>query len=162
VKRAAWRSTAAWVGAALLLAALDQWSKRWVSANFAYGEVRPVTDYFNVVLVHNRGAAFSFLSDAGGWQRYLFAAIGLIAAVGLPILIYRARGQSLLALSWCLILGGALGNLWDRVVLGYVVDFLDFHWAARHWPAFNVADIAISCGAAVLIADSFRTKAQEK
>ena len=122
-----------WYLIAALVAIVDQITKQWVVAGFDYGEALPVTDFFNLVLVHNYGAAFSFLSDAGGWQRWFFSALALTVSA---------------------VLGGAVGNLFDRMLLGYVIDFLDFHWGNRHWPAFNFADSAICVGAGLLIWDS--------
>ena len=145
---------------ALLLAALDQLTKYWVSASFGYGEARVYTGFFNLVLTHNQGAAFSFLATAAGWQRGLFIAIALIAIVVICVLLARHATQKLFCFALALILGGAIGNVIDRVALGYVVDFLDFHIAGWHWPAFNLADAAISVGAVLLVADSFRPDAR--
>lgn len=150
------RRLAPWYAWALLLAVLDQLSKYWVSARFDYGETRAVTGFFNLVLTHNQGAAFSFLANAGGWQRGFFIVIALVAIVVISVLLARHAGQTLFCVALALILGGAIGNVVDRVALGYVVDFLDFHLAGWHWPAFNLADSAITVGAVLLIADSFR------
>ena len=143
-----------WYVLALVLVIADQWSKQWITGHFFYGESRPLTGFFNLVLVHNYGAAFSFLSDAGGWQRWFFTLLAaLISAV---IAVWLARlpaAKKLEAVALALVLGGALGNLYDRLLLGYVVDFLDFHWQGRHWPAFNLADSAICVGAGLLIWD---------
>ncbi len=144
-----------WYALALLVAVLDQTSKYWLSANFRYAEVRPVTAFFNLVLTHNQGAAFSFLASAAGWQRGFFIAIALIAIVVIVVLLARHALDKLFCLSLALILGGALGNVVDRIALGYVVDFLDFHLADWHWPAFNLADSAISAGAVLLVVESF-------
>jgi signal peptidase II len=129
----------------------DQAAKWLVLAKFAPGQVLPVTGFFNLVLVFNRGAAFSFLASAPGWQGPLFVAIALAAAAIISVLLIRGPGRSLWCLSLALILGGALGNLVDRLRFGQVVDFLDFHAFGWHWPAFNVADSAITVGAALLI-----------
>ncbi|TAK52005.1 MAG: signal peptidase II, partial [Betaproteobacteria bacterium] len=119
------------------------------------GEVLAVTGFFNLVLVFNKGAAFSLLAAAPGWQTPLFAAIALAAAAFISYLLVRHPGQRLFCAGLALILGGALGNLWDRLKWGQVVDFLDLHAAGWHWPAFNVADSAITLGAALLIVESF-------
>lgn len=149
------RGYARWLGLSALIIILDQISKQWISSHFVYGESRALTDFFNLVLAHNTGAAFSMLNDAGGWQRWLFSAIAVIASVWIVWLLRRHRQQKLFCLALALILGGALGNLIDRISFGYVVDFLDFHWGAHHFPAFNIADSAISCGAALLLLESF-------
>ena len=132
-------------------------AKDWVTLVFQPGETRSVTGFFNLVLVFNRGAAFSFLSDASGWQRPVFVAIAVVAAGLIAWLLARPPGEPLFCLGLSLILGGALGNLCDRVLLGHVVDFLDFHAGGHHFPAFNLADSAITCGAAVLLYDGFRS-----
>ena len=146
-------------GLALLVVVLDQLSKYWVTWAFEYGETVAVTGFFNLTLVHNTGAAFSFLSDAGGWQRWFFAAVAMTVSVVLIIWIARvANGQRWVAAALALILGGALGNLWDRMALGYVVDFLDVYYQTYHWPAFNVADSAITIGAVLLLLENFFPK----
>jgi signal peptidase II len=118
-----------------------------------------VFPWFNLTLQHNTGAAFSFLSDAGGWQRYFFSVMAVVISVALVVRLYTvSRGQWLFALSLSLILAGALGNVWDRVALGYVVDFISVHYGGHYFPAFNLADSAISVGAACLILDSFITR----
>ena len=150
------RKLAPWYALTLVLVVVDQLTKYWVSASFGYGEAREVTGFFNLVLTHNTGAAFSFLASAAGWQRGLFIGIALIAIVVIGVLLARHSGKKLFCLSLALILGGATGNVLDRVALGYVVDFLDFHIAGWHWPAFNLADSAITVGAALLVVDSFR------
>lgn len=154
------RKLAPWFALALLLAVLDQLTKYWVSASFDYGQVREVTGFFNLVLTHNKGAAFSFLASAAGWQRGFFIAIALVAIVVISVLLARHAGEKLFCLSLALILGGAMGNVLDRIALGYVVDFLDFHIAGWHWPAFNLADSAITVGAVLLVVDSFRPSAR--
>jgi len=154
------RKLAPWYALALLLVVLDQLSKYWVSANFDYGSARAVTGFFNLVLTHNKGAAFSFLASAAGWQRGFFIVIALIAIVVISVLLARRVGDKLFCLALALILGGAIGNVLDRIVLGHVVDFLDFHFAGWHWPAFNLADSAITVGAVLLVADSFRPGAR--
>ena len=155
------RKSAPWYALALLVVLLDQLTKYWASTLFDYGEARAVTDFFNLVLTHNQGAAFSFLDDAGGWQRWLFSALAIAAAVWITLLLRKHREQKLFCFALALILGGALGNLIDRIAYGYVVDFLDFHWNVQHFPAFNLADSAITCGAALLVWDSFMTKPEK-
>lgn len=145
-----------WLGLSALVILLDQLSKIAVLRTFAYGEARPVTDFFNLVLVYNRGAAFSFLAQAGGWQRWLFTAIGVVATVFIIWLLKRHAGQRMFCLALALIMGGALGNVIDRVAYGHVIDFLDFYIGRYHWPAFNLADSAIFLGAALLIVDEIR------
>ena len=149
-----------WYALALLVVLLDQLTKYWVSASFGYGEARVYTGFFNLVLTHNQGAAFSFLATAAGWQRGFFIGIALIAIVVIGVLLARHATEKLFCLALALILGGAIGNVIDRIALGYVVDFLDFHFAGWHWPAFNLADAAISVGAVLLVADSFRPDAR--
>jgi len=147
-----------WLGLSVLIIVLDQISKLWITAHFIYGESLPVTSFFNLVLAHNTGAAFSFLSDAGGWQRWLFSAIALVAAVWIVRLLRQHAHETLFCLALTLVLGGALGNLIDRIAHGYVIDFIDIFYENYHFPAFNVADSAISVGAALLILDSFKKK----
>ena len=135
---------------------LDQLVKSWVSGAFVFGESRQVTTFFNLVLAHNTGAAFSLFAQAGGWQRAFFVAVAVVAAAVIVHLLRKHAHQPLFSLALSLVLGGALGNLIDRVRLGYVVDFLDFYYGNHHWPAFNVADMAISCGVMLLVLDSLR------
>src|SRR5688572_21384864 len=147
-----------WLALSGLIVVVDQITKYAVSRSFALYESLEVTPFFNLVLVHNRGAAFSFLSEAGGWQRGVFIAIALVACIWIPLLLRKHRGETLFCFSLALILGGALGNVIDRVRFGAVVDFLDFHAFGYHWPAFNVADMGISCGAVLLIWDALTAK----
>ena len=147
-----------WLSLSVVVVLIDQVTKLWVGHGFGYGESKAVTDFFNLVLVYNSGAAFSFLSDAGGWQRWLLSAVAVAASVWIIWLLSRNAHQRLFSCALALILGGALGNLVDRVMYGYVVDFLDFYWGAHHFPAFNVADSAVSCGAALLLWDGFTKK----
>ena len=144
-----------WFVLALAVLAADRATKWLVLQAFEAGERLEVTGFFNLVLVFNKGAAFSFLAGAGGWQTGFFAAVALVATVVISVLLVRQPGQRLFCTGLALILGGALGNLWDRLTLGGVVDFLDFHAAGWHWPAFNVADCGITVGAAILILESF-------
>ena len=144
-----------WFAGAAAIVLADRLTKLWVLETFAPGERLSVTGFFNLVLVFNKGAAFSFLAGASGWQTPVFAAISSIAAVVITVLILRNAGNRMLCAALGMILGGALGNLWDRLLWGHVVDFLDFHAAGWHWPAFNVADSAITIGAGLLILESF-------
>ena len=142
-----------WLGLALIILLLDQFTKILVVGYYAPGDSTAVTGFFNIVRVHNSGAAFSMLADAGGWQRWFFTALGVLAA-GFILWLMRAHpGQRLFSLALACILGGAVGNVIDRLLYGHVVDFLDFHWKTMHFAAFNVADSAITIGAACLIAD---------
>jgi signal peptidase II len=147
-----------WLGLSAVIVVLDQITKLVVTRAFTLHERLEVTPFFNLVLVHNRGAAFSFLSDAGGWQRELFIFIALAAALWIAWLLRRHQGETRFCLALSLILGGAIGNVIDRVAHGAVVDFLDFHAFGWHWPAFNVADIGISCGALLLVWDALAPK----
>jgi signal peptidase II len=147
-----------WYLIALIVLVLDQLTKTWVIAEFYLGQREIITSFFNLVHVHNYGAAFSFLSDAGGWQRWFFAALSAVVSAVIVVWISRLpKTRWIEGLALALILGGALGNLYDRLVLGYVVDFLDFHWSGSHFPAFNVADSGITTGAVLLILDMFIT-----
>ena len=150
------RRIAPWLAIAALIALADHASKSVISANLRVGEAREITGFFNLVLAHNRGAAFSFLSDAGGWQRMLFIVIAVLATGVIVTMLARHSGERLFSAGLALILGGALGNLWDRIALGYVVDFLDFHAFGWHFWAFNLADSAITVGAGLLILDALR------
>lgn len=143
-------------GLALVVILLDQYTKALATDGLEYGQPVRVLSWFNLTLQHNTGAAFSMLHDAGGWQRYFFsvAAIGISAALAVWLYL-MPRGQWLLAISLGLIMGGALGNLWDRVAFGYVVDFLSVHYENHFFPAFNLADAAISVGAVGMLLDSF-------
>jgi signal peptidase II len=144
-----------WFALAAAIVVADQLTKWAVLANFAHGERRELTGFLNLVLVYNKGAAFSMFADADGWQTPLLVGFALVAAAVVGYLIVRNPGKRLLSLGLALILGGALGNLIDRLRYGQVVDFLDFHAWGWHWPAFNVADSAICVGAAVLILEGF-------
>jgi signal peptidase II len=147
-----------WLAISAIVILLDQLSKAAINSHFAFGESVAMTSFFNLVLAHNTGAAFSFLSDAGGMQRWLFSAIAIVASVWIVWLLRRHQTEKLFSFALAFILGGALGNLIDRIAYGYVVDFLDFHWGGYHFAAFNLADSAITCGAALLIWDSFKGK----
>jgi len=147
------RRLAPWLGLAALIVLVDQATKLTIERVFDYGDVHPITGFFNLVLTYNKGAAFSFLAGASGWQKEFLTAVGVIASLFIVYLLARHGTQRLFSLALALILGGAIGNVIDRVAYGHVIDFLDFHWRGWHWPAFNVADSAIVCGAALLILD---------
>ncbi len=145
-----------WLGIALVVVLLDQVTKIAMSERLLYGQSEPITTYFNLVMVYNKGAAFSFLSDQPGWQRYFFTGVSVIASVFILWMLKRNPDQRLFCWALTLILGGAIGNLIDRVAYGHVIDFLDFHVHGWHWPAFNVADSAITVGAILFVLDEFR------
>jgi len=145
-----------WLSLSAAVIALDLLTKHWVQSVLSDGEQRPITSFFNLVLFHNEGAAFSFLANAGGWQRIFFSATAAIASIVIVYLLRKHTDQKLFCLALALILGGALGNLYDRLTLGHVVDFLYFHYQDYYWPAFNVADSAISFGVVLLLWDSFK------
>lgn len=146
-----------WLGLAAAIVALDQASKFAVLQVFSFGErLTVLPGLFDLTLVYNRGAAFSFLAGASGWQRWFFIGLGLAAAAFIVWLLARHGTQRLFAFALALILGGAIGNVIDRVVHGQVVDFLLVYWQRWHWPAFNVADSAITVGAVLLIVDELR------
>jgi signal peptidase II len=142
-----------WLGLALVVIVLDQFTKTLILGNFSYGESRPVTSFFNVVRVHNTGAAFSFLAGASGWQRWFFVGLGIVASVVIVWMLKKHPTQKLFCFSVTMILGGALGNVIDRLLHGYVVDFIQLHYAGRAFPSFNVADSAITLGAICLVLD---------
>jgi signal peptidase II len=149
-----------WLALALLVILLDQASKLFILGRFAYGDSVFVTAWFNLVRVHNTGAAFSFLADAAGWQRWFFVALGIGASALFTWMLRSHAGQKLFCFSVAMLLGGALGNVIDRLWHGYVVDFLQFHWSwlaplfpGGYFPAFNVADSAITAGAVGMILD---------
>jgi signal peptidase II len=145
-----------WLGIAAIIILIDQITKITMTKLFAFGESRPVTSFFNLVIAHNKGAAFSFLANETGWQRYFFTAIAAVAVVFIIYLLKRHAGQRLFCWALALILGGAIGNVIDRTLYGHVIDFLDFHVAGWHWPAFNVADMAIVGGALLFVFDELR------
>ena len=142
-----------WLGLAVVVLLVDQFTKVLIVSSYQLGEGFPVTGFFNIVRVHNQGAAFSFLASAGGWQRWFFTALGLVAASVMVWMLKKHPGQKLFGFAIACILGGAIGNVLDRVLYGYVIDFLDFYHAGIHFPAFNVADSGITLGAACLILD---------
>jgi signal peptidase II len=142
-----------WLVWALALIGIDQVTKQWILSLYQYGDWTPVTSFFNIVRAHNTGAAFSFLAEAGGWQRWFFVLIGVVATVLIIWQLRKHPAQKFFCFSISSILGGAIGNVVDRLQHGYVVDFLDFHFGGWHYPAFNVADMAICVGAACLVLD---------
>ena len=153
---------------ALIIVVLDQWSKRYMSELLdlcrpGLCETIEILPVFKLILLHNSGAAFSFLDDAGGWQRWLLVTVSTVVSAIIGVWLFRIRStEKLLAFALCLILGGAVGNLIDRVAAGFVVDFLLVHWDEHYFPAFNVADAAISVGAGCLILDMFLEPKLEK
>jgi len=140
-----------WLACACGLIAADQWIKVLVVEHFYYGQSVPVTSFFNLVRAHNTGAAFSFLANAGGWQHWFFIGIAGVVAISLVVMLWYNSAQKMVSLAMACILAGAVGNVIDRICLGYVVDYLDFYWRDMHFPAFNLADIAICVGAGMLI-----------
>lgn len=155
--RAPWHR---WLWLAAAIVAVDRLTKAAVLGALREGEGRAITDFFSLVLTYNTGAAFSFLAGASGWQRWLFAAIA-VAAAALIVALLRRGGSTPFSTGLALVLGGAIGNLYDRLALGKVVDFLLFHYAGWAYPAFNVADSAITVGAALLVFDGFRRQRHE-
>ena len=151
-----------WLGWALLILVADQVTKMLIVGSYRLGDFTTITSFFNIVRAHNTGAAFSFLAQAGGWQRWLFTGFGVLAAL---LIVWQLRahpGQKLFSFALASILGGAIGNVIDRMVYGYVVDFLDFHAAGWHFPAFNVADAGITIGAVLLIVDELLRVRRER
>jgi len=145
---------ARWLLLSAVIVALDLATKAMVSGAFQYGEVRPVLPFFNLVLVHNTGAAFSFLAGASGWQRWFFTVVTIVISIFIVAMLRRHHTDRLMSVALALVLGGALGNLYDRLTLGHVVDFVQLHAGGWYFPAFNVADSAITLGVALLIWDS--------
>jgi len=158
-----------WLSLSLLILVLDQLTKVLIVGHFQWGESQVITDFFNLVRVHNSGAAFSFLASASGWQRWFFIGLGGAAAGFIVWMLRSHPQQKLFCLAISLILGGAVGNVLDRIIYGHVIDFADFHWAfleplfhGGHFPAFNVADSAISIGAATMVIDEIWRVRQTK
>jgi signal peptidase II len=145
-----------WLALALLVIVLDQFTKTLVVGWFQLGDTRTVTPFFNLVRAHNTGAAFSFLAGASGWQRWFFVVLGAAAALFIVWMLRRHAGQRLFSAALALILGGALGNVVDRLIHGYVIDFLQVHHRGWYFPSFNVADSAITLGAVLLVLDELR------
>lgn len=152
-----------WLLLSLVVIVLDQLTKQLITANFSLYEVMPIAPMFNLTLAHNTGAAFSFLADHNGWQRWFFIGLASIVSVMLVIWLKRLKPTAKLeAFALSMIIGGAVGNVIDRIHYGYVIDFFDFYINQTHWPAFNVADAAICIGAIALIADSLFAKAETR
>lgn len=155
-----------WLGLSLLALVLDQVSKLLVDSTMQLYQSIPLLPFFKLTYVHNTGAAFSFLSEAGGWQRWFFAGLALVISVVIAVWLSRLeKHETLLAVALSLILGGAVGNLIDRLAYGYVIDFLDVYYGTWHWPAFNIADSAITLGVVLMLAESFgfgKAKDEEK
>lgn len=154
--QSSWGKFLFWMLLALLGFMADQATKLYFVRAFEPGQVSPVFPGFNLVLAYNRGAAFSFLAQAGGWQVFFFSALAIAIIVGLVVLLWRYNSLKLFSLSMALILSGALGNLVDRLLYGYVIDFLDFYVNHLHWPAFNLADTFICIGAGLMILDELK------
>lgn len=145
-----------WAMLVLLLVGLDQLTKLFIVNVYALGQQTVLTSWFNLVRVHNTGAAFSFLSDAGGWQRWFFIGLGVAAVAMLAVMMIRHAGQTWFALAATLVISGAIGNTIDRLSWGHVIDFIDWHVGGWHWPAFNFADSYITMGAALFVLDELR------
>lgn len=160
MRDAAARHWSRWLLVSVAVVALDLATKAWIASVFDPGESHDVTGFLRLVLVYNTGAAFSFLADAGGWQRWFFMGAAVAISAALVVMLRRQHGNAAVAVALALVLGGALGNLWDRVTLGHVVDFVLLHAGTHSWPAFNVADSAITVGVALLIWESIRPKAR--
>lgn len=152
-----------WLNLSALVVIVDQLTKWLMSSWLDLYETVAIIPYFNLTLAHNYGAAFSFLASAGGWQRWFFTLLAIVVSIVLTVWMKRLKAHARLeAISLALILGGAIGNVIDRVLHGYVIDFLDVYVGSYHWPAFNVADSAICVGAVLLIFDSFRSKTEQQ
>ena len=144
-----------WLWLSIVVIVLDQLTKQLASSYLSYQQPLQVMPFFDLTLTHNRGAAFSFLSSAGGWQRWFFTAMAMFVSIAIILWMKRLEpNQKWLAAALALVLGGAIGNVWDRLTLGYVVDFIDIYYKQWHWPAFNVADSAICVGAIMLVIDA--------
>lgn len=145
-----------WLAISTIIVALDLYTKHLIQSAFAYGDQLTITSFFELVHYHNEGSAFGFLANAGGLQKWFFSGVSIIAIIVISYLIRKHHAQKLFCFGLALVLGGAVGNLYDRVTLGYVVDFLNFHYHSLYWPAFNVADSAICIGVGLLLLDSFK------
>lgn len=150
-----------WLSISAVIVALDLYTKSLIQKSFEFGEHLPVTPFFDLVRYHNEGAAFSFLANAGGWQKWFFTGVSVVAIVVITYLLKKNPHNKLFCWGLALVLGGAVGNLYDRVTLGYVVDFLYFYVNEWAWPAFNVADSAICVGVGLLLLDSFKHPAPQ-
>ena len=150
-----------WLSISAIVIALDLVTKHLIQHHFVFGDLHSVTSFFDLVRYHNEGSAFGFLNDAGGWQKWFFNGISIVASVVIIYLLKKHsqinnQNEKLFCAGLALVLGGAIGNLYDRITLGYVVDFLNFHINNHYWPAFNVADSAIFVGVGLLLLDSFK------
>ena len=150
-----------WLSISAIVVALDLVTKHLIQQNFVFGDLHSVTSFFDLVRYHNEGSAFGFLNDAGGWQKWFFNGISIVASVVIIYLLKKQSNEKLFCAGLALVLGGAIGNLYDRITLGYVVDFLNFHLNNHYWPAFNVADSAICLGVGLLLLDSFKASKTE-
>ncbi|MBM4192117.1 MAG: lipoprotein signal peptidase [Gammaproteobacteria bacterium] len=153
-----WRDSGwRWLWLSLLLIVADQMSKAWVETHYALGDSEPVFFWLDITRLHNRGAAFSFLADGGGWQRHFFSILAVIVSAVLVLWLrtLHARGERVLAVALALVLSGAIGNVIDRFEHGFVIDFIHVHWGPVYFPAFNIADAAITVGAVFLLCDAF-------
>ena len=150
-----------WFSISAIVIALDLVTKHLIQQNFVFGDLHSVTSFFDLVRYHNEGSAFGFLNDAGGWQKWFFNSISIVASVVIIYLLKKHTNEKLFCAGLALVLGGAIGNLYDRITLGYVVDFLNFHVNNYYWPAFNVADSAICVGVGLLLLDSFKASKAE-
>jgi len=151
-----------WLWLSGLMLILDQLSKIWIDTHLELYQSIPLISGFSITYAHNYGAAFSFLSDAGGWQRWFFAVLAIAVSIGIVTWITKLKtDEKLLAVSLSLILGGAVGNIIDRVIYGYVIDFLDVYYQSYHWPVFNIADSAITLGVSLMLYESFTTKEEQ-
>jgi signal peptidase II len=151
-----WPHWLGWLDISAVVVALDLYTKHLIEQSFKLGDFKSITPFFDIVRAHNTGAAFSFLANAGGWQKWFFTGISLVAIVVLIYLIKKHQTNKLFCWGAALVLGGAIGNVFDRITLGYVVDFLSFHLNNFYWPAFNVADSAIVVGVGLLLLDGFK------
>ncbi|WP_432720565.1 signal peptidase II [Jeongeupia wiesaeckerbachi] len=148
-----------WIALAVVVIVIDQASKHAIEAAFSYGDVSPIIPgFFNLTLAYNPGAAFSFLADAGGWQRHFFTVLALGVSVFIVLTLRKHYTQTLFSLALALIMGGAIGNVIDRVLFGHVIDFIQVYYRTWYYPAFNIADSAICVGAALMVWDNFRKK----
>ena len=150
-----------WLSISVIVIALDLVTKHLIQQHFVFGDLHSVTSFFDLVRYHNEGSAFGFLNDAGGWQKWFFNGISIVASVVIIYLLKKHINEKLFCAGLALVLGGAIGNLYDRITLGYVVDFLNFHLNNHYWPAFNVADSAICVGVGLLLLDSFKASKTE-
>ena len=153
------KSGLVWLWLSVLVFVIDQWTKNIASTSLELYVPNKITDFFNLTLMHNKGVAFSLLADQSGWQRYFLSIVAILIIIWLLYWLFKNRySQKLQNVALVLVIGGALGNVYDRIVLGYVVDFIELHYSGYYWPAFNVADSAICVGALLLIIDAFKNK----